>query len=386
MEYNILKSLEIIAFIVFALYTLYIFIFAISSLFYKVVQFKESPFKKKTLVLIPAYKEDTVVIDSTLSVLNQEYPKEDYTVCVISDRMSNETNNRLLELGAEVLIFEPELSSKAKALNHAINKYKDNGFELVVILDADNIVEKTFLSSLNNAFGSGCRAIQAHRTAKNMDTDVALLDAISEEINNSIFRKGHVSLGISSALIGSAMAFEFEWFKNAVSKLATAGEDKELELLLLKEKVFIHYLENIFVLDEKTKKDNVYFNQRRRWLASQLYSLRLSIKSLPNALLTSNIGYIDKVLQWLLPPRIVLLGIILSFAVISSIFQSNIMLYWWLLFFFIFMSLGISLPIKMLRKISIKTLCKLPKIFILTILNFFRTKGAVKTFIHTPKN
>jgi len=35
---------------------------------------------------------------------------------------------------------------------------------------------------------------------------LALLDGISEEINNNIFRKGHQTLGLSSALIGSGMA------------------------------------------------------------------------------------------------------------------------------------------------------------------------------------
>ena len=32
---------------------------------------------------------------------------------------------------------------------------------------------------------------------KNMNTDIALLDAAIEEMNNSIFRKGHIRLGFS---------------------------------------------------------------------------------------------------------------------------------------------------------------------------------------------
>jgi hypothetical protein len=50
-------------------------------------------------------------------------------------------------------------------------------------------------------------AVQGHRTAKNTNNSWAILDAISEEINNNIFRKGHRVLGLSSAIIGSGMAF-----------------------------------------------------------------------------------------------------------------------------------------------------------------------------------
>ena len=45
------------------------------------------------------------------------------------------------------------------------------------------------------------------------DTNTAVLDAVSEEINNSIFRKGHTRLGFSSGLSGSGMAFEYDLFK-----------------------------------------------------------------------------------------------------------------------------------------------------------------------------
>jgi hypothetical protein len=37
-----------------------------------------------------------------------------------------------------------------------------------------------------------------------MNTDVAVLDAASEEINNSIFRSGHIALGFSSPLLAPA--------------------------------------------------------------------------------------------------------------------------------------------------------------------------------------
>lgn len=89
---------------------------------------------------------------------------------------------------------------------------------MVVVLDADNLVDPDFLEHLNNAFYSGCSAVQTHRVAKNMNTSVAVLDAVSEEMNNSIFRKGHTKLGFSAGLIGSGMAFEYDIFRKIIYK------------------------------------------------------------------------------------------------------------------------------------------------------------------------
>lgn len=78
------------------------------------------------------------------------------------------------------------------------------------------------------------QVVQTHRVAKNLNTNMAYLDAISEEINNSIFRLGHVNLGMSAALIGSGMAFEYSLFYKAMmSNTSVGGFDRVLEMKLL---------------------------------------------------------------------------------------------------------------------------------------------------------
>jgi len=100
---------------------------------------------------------------------------------------------------------------------------------MVVILDADNLMAKDFLKRMNLGFANGFKVIQGHRIAKNSDTSFALLDGISEEINNHIFRQGHRAAGLSSALIGSAMGFEYVLFKRFMIDIdAIGGFDKEL--------------------------------------------------------------------------------------------------------------------------------------------------------------
>ena len=51
------------------------------------------------------------------------------------------------------------------------------------------------------------------------------------------------------------MAFEAEWFHQNVKYLQTAGEDKELEAMLLQQRIYTVYLPDLLVFDEKTTKE-----------------------------------------------------------------------------------------------------------------------------------
>ena len=80
--------------------------------------------------------------------LLQDYPKDHYHLVVISDHMQPETNELLRKHPITVLTPTFEKSSKAKAMQYAINEVKGD-FDNVVILDADNVVRPEFLSQLN---------------------------------------------------------------------------------------------------------------------------------------------------------------------------------------------------------------------------------------------
>ena len=99
---------------------------------------------------------------------------------------------------------------------------------------------------------------------------MALLDAISEEINNTIFRLGHAKLGLSAALIGSGMAFRYDLFRDTMADIkAVGGFDRELELTLLYRGKRFYYLPETFVFDEKIQNTGDFSRQRRRWLSAQ---------------------------------------------------------------------------------------------------------------------
>ena len=301
----------------------YLLLYAIASKFYRPPQYPEARTLRRIVVLFPAYKEDRVILASIESFLEQDYPKELYDVIVISDQMKPETNEALQALPIRLLMANYTESSKAKALAMAMDSIDTGAYDIVVIMDADNMTTPDFLSTINRVFDSGIKSVQAHRTGKNLNTDISVLDSASEEINNGFFRSGHNAIGLSAGLSGSGMAFEAEWFHQNVKYLQTAGEDKELEAMLLQQRIYTVYLPDLLVFDEKTQKKEAISNQRKRWIAAQFGALRASLPHLPKALLQGNFDYCDKICQWMLPPRLIQLagvfGLTFVFTVIGVV-------------------------------------------------------------------
>ncbi|MBQ2209981.1 MAG: glycosyltransferase, partial [Prevotella sp.] len=338
------------------------------------------------LILYPAYNEDRVIISSVQKFIGQYYPYKRFHVAVISDHMQPETNQKLAALPITLLQPVFEKSSKAKAMQYAMDQIKEE-YDFIVILDADNVVEAHFLEQLNEECAKGYKAIQCHRCAKNCDNDIAVLDGVSEEINNTIFRKAHNRIGLSSALIGSGMCFDYHWFKENVYKLSTAGEDRELEALLLKQKVYIHYEPDIHVFDEKVSNKDNFQKQRLRWMTAQIQSLFNLLPYIPTAIATSNLDFIDKTIQQALIPRSMLVvatfGMALLMTPISLIFDNYWYIKWWCLFLAICIALYIATP-RQLRKHSVfGKILALPKLVWKMVLNILKIDRKNTDFIHT---
>ena len=381
--YTILDNIDSLCFFLLGTSVLYLFVFALLSHIKRKDIYPAAGKLHRFVILYPAYKEDRVIENAVSNFLEQDYPKSCYDVVVISDQMQDDTINRLKSMPVTLMEVHFQQSSKAKAMQYAMENLNKNTYDMVVIMDADNTVEPNFLHELNKAYHSGCLVIQAHRMAKNLNTDTAILDAVSEEINNSIFRKGHVRLGLSAALIGSGMAIDFQWFKKNIFKLQTAGEDKELEALLLKENIFIEYLEHVNVYDEKTQKDSTFYNQRRRWLASQLFAIKNNIGKLPGALFDGKFDYANKICQWMMLPRVLLLGFIGIISIIVLLYQWTWAIKWFILELLLVITLSLAVPDYLVNEQFKKAVWKAPKLFLLMTLNLFRLRGVNKKFIHT---
>lgn len=387
---TLIIAIDWILFVTLALCVFYLLFYAVASCFYRPPNYPPARIERRFIVLFPAYKEDRVIVNAVQNFLQQDYPIERFDVIVISDQMQPETNAALQQFPIRLLMANYTESSKAKALTLAMDSIAGENYDVVAILDADNIVTPDFLSAMNRAFDAGLRAVQARRTGKNLDTDVALLDAVSEEINNGIFRSGHNAVGLSASLSGSGMAFDAEWFRCNVKQLQTAGEDKELETLLLKQCIHTGYLRELPVYDEKTQKSTAIKKQRKRWIAAQFGALAAVLPDLPKALLQGNFDYCDKIFQWMLPPRLIQLAAVFGLTLIALLLSLTVSsvplgvgIRWSILAFAQIAAMLLPVPRRLCNRQLLNAIFKIPVLALMMVGNLFKLKGVNRKFIHT---
>lgn len=386
---TITQIISLALFVWAAIATSYMFMYSVFGLLYterrKKINIKESQ-SLRIAVIIPAYKEDSVIVKTAESALRQSYPVGKYQVLVVADSLQRSTLYKLHNLPLNVLEVQFESSTKAKALNAALNYLPEN-FDMVIVLDSDNIIKSDFLTKMSEAFVQGHNAIQGHRTAKNSNTAYSLLDAISEEINNHIFCKGQQYLGMSSRLTGSGMGFEYQLFKQLMSEInAVGGFDKELELKLISSDAKIHYVPSAIVYDEKVSKSEVMVKQRSRWISSQFHYMK---KYLPSGIVrlfkNQDVDYFNKSVQLAIPPRMFMVLIVLFGTLLSVAFNSNLMMYaWFILFSTYIMAFIIAFPRKFVSKQLFQLVIAIPNAFFKLVSSIPSMFHANKKFIHTP--
>lgn len=371
----ILYIFDGLLFFLIAITVLYFMVFAIASQFAHKADYSRSKHINRFIVLIPSYRQDKVVLQTVNTILGQTYPQRMFDVVVISDHQSELVNMQLAQLPITLLTPNFNESSKAKSLQYAIlNLPQFKIYDTVLILDSGNIVKPEFLDEINNAYESaGTKCIQVHRLSRNRDTAAARLDSIFEEINNSIFRSGHMALGLSASLNGSGMVFDFAWFKANIMRVKPdVGEDKELESLLMRESIFIDYFDDIHIYDEKTRSIKDFNNQRSRWISTQLHTLVSNIRFLPGAIFNKKYDHVDKILQWMLVPRTIMMGIIGLMSIILPFIYFTLVIKWWIAAALILLAFSLATPDYLVDKNWDKDFLRAPFITIGGLFNIFR--------------
>ena len=388
MVWTIIHYIDIAVWLLIAASVFYVCFFAVISLFYEKDNFAANHAsamnqrQRRFLVFYPAYNEDSVIVNSVDKFLYQDYPADKFQLVVISDHMRDETNELLRSCPITLLTPVFEKSSKAKAMQYAINEVQGE-FDNVVILDADNVVQPEFLSCLNTLCNAGYEVIQCHRCAKNSNNDVAMLDGASEEINNTIFRKAHNRLGLSSALIGSGMCFTYELFRQNVFQLSTAGEDREMEALLLRQKVFIKYAAEIHVFDEKVSNKDNFQRQRMRWMTAQIQSLFRQLPQIPSAIVHGNLNFIDKTIQQALIPRSILIVLLTAISILMSFVAPFWCTKWWVLWAILVVSLVIAIPPQLRSRSLFGKALAVPGLVLRMLKNLLHIDHKNTDFLHT---
>jgi cellulose synthase/poly-beta-1,6-N-acetylglucosamine synthase-like glycosyltransferase len=395
MIYDILHILFLILFVYLCVNIIYLLVFAVAGKLVRRTSYNISPAKKRIAVLIASYDEDAVIVNTAREASYHNYPHQYFDVFIAADHLHPDTINKLKGLNVQVWEMKFEMGSKARSLNFLLNNINEENYDIALVLDGDNIITPGFMEKINAVFQHGFLSAQGHRIAKNRNTPVAVLDALSEEINNHLFRRSQRVMNLSASTIGSGMAFEFKKLKEVYNKpgiLDNPACDREVDFEMMKAGIIVEYADDAYLLDEKVSKTKVFENQRRRWLESQIVHLQLFLSKKEHVPHKTK-DYWNKLFINLIPPRIIFLAIFfLVFLIwgIGYILQADttgIAFRWWLILFVIYISVMLlSVPRSLYNWGTAKAIFYLPIIIFSYLKAALGIKMNRREFVHTPKS
>ena len=229
------------------------------------------------VVLVPAHDEQDHVARTVAALAATDYPPERRRIVVIADNCTDATAARAAEAGAEVWErHDPAERGKGAALDWAmVRLLADEGWDAVVLVDADSVVDPGFLRALAGRLRAGARAVQgSYRVANPSASVVARLAEASFAAQSVLRPRGRARLGAAAKLQGNGMAFErsvvaaHRWSARGIT------EDIEHWLVLLRDGIHpVHEPEAEVVADMPTTVAAARV-QRDRWESGRVQLAR----------------------------------------------------------------------------------------------------------------
>ena len=363
-----LEISDAVLFLLFCIPIVYLFICALFSLGKYKNPYPPTNVQHRFLVLFTVLNDGKEVIESINAFIDtQLYPREKYDIAVAATGLNEDDLITLLQMPINIVIPDREVCTKVYAIQQVMERYSPNEYDMIVILNSDNHISPNALELFNNAYYSGCDAIQAHRITRNLDTSVAVLGAVSEEINNNLFRKGHTRMGFSSALIGSAMAFDFAIFHEIAPTMKGGDTSTAMEIALLSQNIYTEYLEEVVCYSRKEDNNEQYKKRRIQWQQGRYYTRLYSLCHLPLAILKEEWDLANKLFQWVLPSRFILIALIALATFIITIADWTLCFKWYFLFLLLVLTFVIALPEGEIAKRFRKVIWALPSYIFIAI-------------------
>ena len=156
--YRILSIINYVVIIFFGLLLLLQIIEVLAALFHKKITYPKSDKKARIAYIIPACNEEDVIFSSVDDLLKtQEYPRNLFDVYVVANNCTDKTRELAQKAGAIVLTLDdqdPAHHMAAYPLKYGINYILENDkeAEIIIHLDADNHVNHSFSSLMNDAY------------------------------------------------------------------------------------------------------------------------------------------------------------------------------------------------------------------------------------------
>jgi cellulose synthase/poly-beta-1,6-N-acetylglucosamine synthase-like glycosyltransferase len=230
--------------------------------------------RPSAVIVVPAHDEEQVVA-GTLKTLVEAVEKS-ARILLVADNCTDTTAAIARAAGVDVIErFDADHRGKGHALDFARSHLRPSSPDVVVILDADCVIDKGSMNHLISACAAVEGPVQAIylQTAALSATPVVQLSTFAFFVRNVLRQRGLQRLAGRVHLVGTGMAFP--WFVFERLELATSNivEDLQIGLELAEAGGAPRLIERATVWSSPATQKST-LEQRRRWEGGFLQTAR----------------------------------------------------------------------------------------------------------------
>ena len=217
----------------------YYTVYAIVGLF-ATRHFAPAKRRHRYAIVIAARNEEAVIGRLLESIRLQDYPSELLTVFVVADNCTDGTAQAARSGGA--VCYErcdPDHRTKGYALEYLFSciarDYGTDAFEGYFVFDADNLLNRDYVSRMNEAFDAGERIVTSCRASKNFgDNWISASYALHWLRTVRMEHRARSVFGLATRIQGTGFLFASELVKNGGPRLYGRRRRCRLSHLLLR--------------------------------------------------------------------------------------------------------------------------------------------------------
>lgn len=284
-------------------------------------------------LLIPAHNEEVILHHLLESLEQLHYPRMKVTIYVVADNCSDRTAEiaRRYE-GVHVYErFNQQQRGKGYALNWLIQRIEDEpeeraeDIDAYVILDADSIVEATFLEAMHRELAQGARALQAQNTVLNtMESPSTVLRWLALTLINHVRQLGRNGLGSTAALTGNGMCLSRELLLRYPWRAFAVAEDYQYYLMIVEQGERVRYVPEALARSQMPTSFAQMRTQDIRWESAEPEqpAWKVALKLLRTGLRARDLVRLEAMFEFLVPPLSLLVGGSAMLLVLSCLLWS----------------------------------------------------------------
>jgi cellulose synthase/poly-beta-1,6-N-acetylglucosamine synthase-like glycosyltransferase len=269
----------------------------------------------KLAVVIPAHNEAAGIVRCVHSVARCTPPDLLETeIVVVADNCTDATADLARVAGARVLVrTDTARLGKGFALKFAFGILLNEGFDAVLVIDADSVVDSNFLLEVVRLFRAGADGVQARYLVLNPEASLRTrLMNVAFMAFNVLRARGRERMGLSVGIFGNGFGLTKNTLEAVPYDSHSIVEDLDYHLQLVQAGRKIVFVEGTHVRGEMPAGRRGAATQRARWEGGRL---RTAIQNLPRLLagvVAGKLQLIEPALEMLLMPlafHVTLLGL-----------------------------------------------------------------------------